>query len=96
MPLSKLEIMKQKSLDDLLVRLVENSPGITTQKLFDKGKEWAGSAHLSAHEFDRAMVKLRNNGYRVTNKQWYPANHVAPPKVSNPKEPDPRQTRWAF
>lgn len=95
MNLSKLELMKQKSLDDLLVRLVKNEPGITTQKLWTKASEWSGG-RLIAVDFDRAMDAFRAKGYRVTNKQWYPANHVAQPKVSGPKESHPKQTRWAF
>lgn len=102
MTLSKLEIMKQKSLRELLIRLVDNSPGVTTQKLWDKAKEWKGEiaderkALEYTLEFERVCAGLLNHGYRVTNKQWYPANHVAPPKVSGPKEAHPKQTRWAF
>lgn len=95
MSLTRLEIMKQKSLGDLLVRLVENSPGITTTKLWSTASDWAGGK-LTAYDFDRAVDDFRNKGYRVTNKQWYPQNHAAPQKPSNPKAPDPRQTRWAF
>lgn len=102
MSLSKLEIMKQKTIGDLLVRLVENQPGITSQRIWDKVREWRGEivdekkAHEFTLEFERELLAFRNKGYRVTKKQWYPANHVAPPKVSGPKEPHPKQTRWAF
>ena len=95
MSLSKLEVMKQKTLDELLVRLVENAPGITTQKLFSVCQDWSGG-RLTAYDFDQHMEAFRKKGYRVTNKQWYPANHVAPPKLQGPKEPHPKQTRWAF
>lgn len=95
MTISKLEIMKQRTLEDLLVRLMENAPGITSQKLWDTTKDWSNS-RTTVHEFESTLKTLRSRGYRVTNKQWYPANHVAPPKASSPKAPDPRQTRWAF
>jgi hypothetical protein len=95
MTLSKLEVMKQKTPEDLMARLIENEPGITTQKLWNTVHDWS-NGRTSVHEFETKLKLLRARGYRVTNKQWYPANHVAPPKVSGPKEPHPKQTRWAF
>jgi hypothetical protein len=95
MSLPKLEIMKQKTIEELLVRLVEAEPGATTQKLFTICQGWSGG-RLTAYDFDRHMEAFREKGYRVTNKQWYPADHVAPPKLKGPTEPHPKQTRWGF
>jgi DNA-binding IclR family transcriptional regulator len=89
MTLSKLEVMKQKTLKDLLVLLMETEPGITTQKLWNTAHDWS-KARTSVHEFETELKSLRARGYRVTNKQWYPANHVAPPKVSGPKAVHPK------
>lgn len=89
MSLTKLEVMKQKTLGDLLVRLVENAPGITTTKLFTTAKDWGGD-RVSTYEFEQHMKQLREKGYRVTNKQWYPSNHEAKTKVSAPPQVSPQ------
>jgi hypothetical protein len=88
--MNKLEIMKQSSLDILLVELVKDSPGITSERLWSISKEW--DHKLLAWEFDSALVKLCES-FRVTNKKWYPPHFKADPEVHTGAKVDARQTR---
>lgn len=88
--MNKLAIMKQSSLDMLLVELVKDAPGITSERLWTIAKDW--DHKLLAWEFDVALAKLRE-AFRCTNKKWYPPFYKAEPKVSTGSKVDPRQTR---
>ncbi len=88
--MNKLQIMSQRSIDILLSSLVDEKPGITSERLHCVAKDW--DHKLTAWEFDQALVNLRKS-YRVTNKQWYPPGYEAPPKVHTGAKVDPRQTR---
>lgn len=91
--MNKKDIMRQSSMEILLEEMVKHKPGITSQRLYDTVKEWAGKHFVSAQEFDDALSGLRDRGYRVTNCQWYPAGYVAEPKLKGPPKEDPRHTR---
>jgi len=88
--MNKLEIMRQKSIDDLLAAMIEHKPGVTSEALWRVAKDWDGK--MRAWEFDQALAGMLAK-YRVTNKQWYPIGHVAEPKRKEGPKPDPRQVR---
>lgn len=91
----KSERMRQSSIETLVQWCVDYHPGITSQRLFEYSKEWYGKLWDLVHtsEFERALVRLREQGYRCTNKQWYPKGHKDTPKPRGPAKEDPRQTR---
>lgn len=93
--MSKLLRMKQETVEALLRYSIEHEPGVTSTKLFEYTKEWYGKVWdiKFTWQFDQALDKIRREGYRVTNKQWYPAGHKAEPKRRGPAKEDPRQTR---
>jgi hypothetical protein len=82
--------MKQPSLDMLIAEYIAFQPGVTSDKLWNIAKEW--DHKLLGCDFDDALGRAREK-FRVTNKQWYPPNYVAPPKVHSGRKEDPRQTR---
>lgn len=73
--MNKKDIMRQPSMESLLESLVQESPGVTSQKLYDAVKAWAGKSweNSDLHKFDAELMALRGKGYRCTNKKWYPA-----------------------
>lgn len=91
----KLYRMKQDTVAALLRYSVENEPGVTSARLFEYTKEWYGKLWGlgCTHDFECELAKMRSEGYRVTNKQWYPAGHKAEPKRRGPSKEDPRQMR---
>ena len=93
--MSKLERMGQSSVDTLLRWCVDHQPGVTSAKLFEYTKEWYGKLWSRGHtaDFERALASMLSEGYRCTNKLWYPAGHKAAPKLRGPVHEDPRQTR---
>lgn len=93
--MSKLYRMKQDTVGALLRYSVENEPGVTSARLFEYTKEWHGKVWdlKFTWDFERELAKMLSEGYRVTNKQWYPAGHKAEPKRRGPSKEDPRQTR---
>ena len=93
--MNKAEIMRQKDMDSVLENYIRHQPGVTSQKLYDVCKEWAGQHWTSSdtHEFDLRLGKLLLRGFRVTNKQWYEKGHVSERKLKGPSKEDPRQTR---
>ena len=93
--MNKADVMKQPSMEILLEELIKFSPGITSDKLYTHAKDWHGKLwyHSMTTNFEWALSDLREKGYRVTNKQWYPQGHQATPKPKGPSKEDPRQTR---
>lgn len=93
--MSKLERMRQESIEQLLRWCIDHEPGVTSLRLFEYTKEWYGKVWSSAStaDFERALGALHTSGYRCTNKQWYPKGHTAEPKRRGPAKEDPRQTR---
>ena len=94
--MNKLAIMRQPSVQTLLEEMIKFQPGITTTRLWETTREWAGkiASRASVQEFERELEILRiAKDYRCTNKQWYPAGHVAPPKLCSGPKGDPRQLR---
>jgi hypothetical protein len=91
--MTKLEIMKQPSVQTLLEEMIRHKPGISTQRLWETVKEWNGKVREGAGvEFDMALMEIRDK-YRCTNKQWYPIGHIGEPVASSGKKEDPRQVR---
>lgn len=88
--MNKLHIMKQPSLEALIVWCIESSPGITSERLWSIAKEW--DHKLLGCDFDESLARARHK-FRCTNKKWYPAGYKAEPKVSTGKKEDPRQVR---
>jgi len=83
------------SMEQVLEELIRHKPGITSAQLFEGAREFHGKLW---HErltpvFEKALWAVRDKGYRVTNKQWYPAGHTAAPKLHNGTKPHPKQTR---
>jgi len=72
--MNKKDIMRQRSLRDLLVVLIDETPGIESQKLWNCAKQWDGN--LGAGEFD-AELKSMLGSYRVTSKKWYRTGKAA-------------------
>lgn len=93
--MSKLERMRQPSINTLVKWCVDSNPGVTSDKLYEYAKEWYGKlwGYGNTADFEAALQALREGGYRCTNKQWYPAGYVAEPKVRGPGKEDPRQLR---
>lgn len=88
--MNKADIMRQKTLADVLREMVLHEPGVTSKRLWDVAKEW--DHRLIATEFDRELSVLRGSFY-CTNQKWYPKGHQAKPKLRGPSKEDPRQTR---
>ena len=93
--MNKSQIMRQPSMEAVLVESVNHQPGITSTRLFETCKEWAGGRWSAAdtHQLDEILGRMRDIGFRCANKQWYPKGHVAERKQNGPKKEDPRQTR---
>ncbi len=93
--MNKLDRMRQPSIDILLRWCVDHQPGITSLRLFEYTKEWYGKVwfQASTHDFERALLSMRSEGYRVTNKQWYPQGFVGEAHPRGPVKSDPRQLR---
>lgn len=94
--MNKRDIMRQPTIQILLEEMIKFQPGITTMKLWEATREWAGkiASRASVAEFENELAQLRNaGGYRVTGKQWYPAGYIAVPARKGPPKEDPRQTR---
>jgi hypothetical protein len=72
--LNKKDIMRQPSLRALLEALVEETPGIESQKLWGAAKQW--DSNLSAGEFDAELESMLGQ-YRVTAKKWYRATRLS-------------------
>ncbi len=66
--MNKKDLMRKSSLRDLLVALIDETPGMDTAKLWNYAKQWDGN--LSAFEFD-GELKVMLGEFRVTNKKWY-------------------------
>lgn len=93
--MNKSQIMRQPSMEAVLVESVNHQPGITSALLFETAKEWAGR-HWDASDtaqFESILGRMRDIGFRCTDKQWYPKGHVAERKQEGPSKEDPRQTR---
>ena len=93
--MNKKDIMRQSSMEKLLEEMVKHQPGVTSQKLFDVAKEWAGKSwgQADTFHFDEVLRKLLAKGYRCTNKQWYPKGYVAARDPKGPPKEDKRQLR---
>ena len=93
--MNKLQLMKQKDIPSLLDYYVTHYAGVTSLKLFEACKEWAGSRwdEKDTWDFEQALANLRTKGFYCTNKQWYPKGWKAEPKQKGPSKADPRQTR---
>lgn len=93
--MNKADIMRQKDMDTVLEEYIKHQPGVTSQKLFDVCKEWAGQSwnDKDVREFDGRLGRLLLRGFRVTNKQWYVKGHFAERRVKGSSKEDPRQTR---
>lgn len=79
----------------VLEELIRHKPGISTTQLYEGARGVPGLLRngMTVSSFEAALWGLREKGYRVTNKQWYPKGHQADPKRNGPKKEDPRQTR---
>lgn len=93
--MNKKEIMRQSSMGILLREMVKHQPGITSNRLFETAKEWAGKRwdFGDTLEFDDELGKMRAEGFRVTNQQWYEKGYVADPRRKGASKEDPRQVR---
>ena len=56
--MNKAEIMRQKDMDSVLENFIRHQPGVTSQKLYDVCKEWAGQhwTEKDTHEFDLRLA----------------------------------------
>ncbi len=93
--MNKKEIMRQTSMEILLKEMIRHKPGITSARLFDTAKEWAGKSwgQSDTFEFEDTLKRLRVGDFRCTNKQWYEKGHVAAKEPHGPSKTDPRQLR---
>lgn len=87
--MSRLLLMSQKTLPDLIRVSVRREPGISSEKLWKLAKDWDHT--MKAAEFDRELSKMIGE-LMVTNKCWYEPGAVVQRKKCEPKV-DPRQTR---
>ena len=93
--MNKKDIMRQSSMELLIIEMIRHKPGVTSERLFQAAKEWAGKSwgHSDTVQFDAALEQLRQGDFRVTNKQWYPKGHEAARDPHGPPKVDPRQLR---
>jgi hypothetical protein len=93
--MNKKDIMRHSSTETLLRAAIRHKPGITSARLFDLAKEWAGKSweQGDTFEFEECLKKLRAGDFRVTNKQWYEKGHVSEREPHGPPKVDPRQIR---
>lgn len=93
--MNKKDIMRQASMETVVVEMIRHQPGVTSNRLFETAKEWAGKSWSAGDtaDFDALLVKLRLGDFRCTNKQWYEKGHVSERKLQGPSKADPRQAR---
>lgn len=93
--MNKKDIMRQPDMRSVVVEMIRSRPGITSARLFETCKEWAGKSWSAGdtHEFDRLLLSLRTQGFICTNKQWQESGYVEPREPKGPPKVDPRQLR---
>ncbi len=86
--MDKKEIMRQASMEVLLMEMIRHKPGITSARLCDTAKEWAGRSwgQSDTFEFEDTLERLRAGDFRCTNKQWYEKGHVATKEPHGPSK----------
>lgn len=82
--------MSQRTVPDLLRECIRQEPGIASTKLWNIAKNW--DHRLLGVEFDAGLEQIRQEGYRVTGRQWYASGASRPAMQRQPKV-DPRQLR---
>lgn len=93
--MNKKDIMRQSSMEAVVVEMIRHKPGITSNRLFEACKEWAGKSwsYGDTTDFDALVFKLRSGDFRCTNQQWYEKGHVSQREPHGPPKTDPRQLR---
>lgn len=93
--MNKKDIMRQASMEKLMEEMVKHQPGVTTNRLFETAKDWAGKSWEpeDVFRFEETLRSLLAREYRCTNKQWYPKGHVAARDPKGPPKEDKRQLR---
>lgn len=104
--MNKKEIMRQTSMEILLKEMIRHKPGITSARLFETAKEWAGCSEEAERtgegrlwtikdtwEFDGILAGLIADGWICTNKQWQEKGYTEPKAPKVPPKTDPRQLR---
>jgi len=93
--MNKKDIMRQPTMEAVVVEMIRHKPGVTSARLFETAKEWAGKSWSASdtHDFDALLGKLRRGDFRCTNQQWYEKGHVAQRDPHGPPKVDPRQLR---
>lgn len=93
--MNKADIMRQPDMGKLLRESIKSEPGITSAKLFERAKEWAGRTweYEDTEAFDKELFLILQEGYRVTNQGWYVPGAEGTKKKPRTRVDDPRQTR---
>ncbi len=102
--MNKKDIMRQPDMKSLIKALIKSKPGITSNRLFEAAKEWAGCSEETdskgrlwllkdTMEFEGILAGLIADGYICTNKQWQEKGYVAEKDPKRPAEGCPRQMR---
>ncbi len=93
--MNKKDIMRQPSMEAVVVESIKFNPGVTSTRLFETAKEWAGKSWNAGDtaSFESILKRCRESGFRCTNKQWYPKGHLAEKAPHGPPKSDPRQIR---
>lgn len=93
--MNKKDIMRQQSMEAVVVEMIRHKPGVTSNRLFETAKEWAGKSWSASDtaDFEALLSGLRSKGFICTNKQWQEKGYVEPKQPKGPPKTDPRQVR---
>ncbi len=104
--MNKKDIMRQPDMESLIRALIKSKPGVTSARLFESAKEWAGCSEENetdskgrlwllrdTMEFEGVLAGLIAEGYICTNKQWQEKGYLADRETKGPPKTDPRQLR---